>query len=87
MKKNWKSAEAALLVAAFLLLFSACRNNGSSQSQHEGHDHSTMQHDTAAVYTCPMHPEVVRNEPGQCPVCNMDLVKKEAPSGSQKDSM
>lgn len=28
-------------------------------------------------YTCPMHPEVIKNKPGSCPVCGMDLVKKE----------
>lgn len=27
------------------------------------------------VYTCPMHPEVVRNAPGTCPKCGMTLVK------------
>jgi uncharacterized membrane protein YraQ (UPF0718 family) len=27
------------------------------------------------VYTCPMHPEVVRDEPGTCPICGMDLVR------------
>ena len=25
-------------------------------------------------YTCPMHPEVVKDEPGLCPKCNMKLV-------------
>jgi Cu+-exporting ATPase len=30
--------------------------------------------DGAAVeYTCPMHPEIVRSEPGSCPICGMDL--------------
>ncbi|MDQ0594412.1 Cu+-exporting ATPase [Chryseobacterium ginsenosidimutans] len=28
-----------------------------------------------AKYTCPMHPEIVRNEPGDCPICGMDLVR------------
>lgn len=28
------------------------------------------------VYTCSMHPEIIRNEPGSCPICGMDLVKK-----------
>ncbi len=24
-------------------------------------------------YTCPMHPEIVRDEPGSCPICGMAL--------------
>ena len=27
-------------------------------------------------YYCPMHPEVIRSEPGQCPKCGMPLVKR-----------
>src|SRR6266446_5042371 len=26
------------------------------------------------LYTCPMHPEIVRSQPGQCPKCGMTLV-------------
>ncbi len=26
------------------------------------------------IYTCPMHPEIVRNAPGDCPICGMALV-------------
>ncbi len=26
-------------------------------------------------YTCAMHPEIVKNEPGACPICGMDLTK------------
>lgn len=29
-------------------------------------------------YTCPMHPEIIRDEPGACPICGMDLVPLEA---------
>jgi Cu+-exporting ATPase len=29
-----------------------------------------------AKYTCPIHPEVVKDEPGTCPICRMDLVPK-----------
>ena len=29
---------------------------------------------TASHYTCPMHPQIVRDAPGRCPICGMDLV-------------
>jgi len=28
----------------------------------------------AATYTCPMHPQIVREKPGDCPICGMRLV-------------
>jgi len=28
------------------------------------------------VYTCPMHPQIIRDQPGNCPICGMTLVKK-----------
>lgn len=28
------------------------------------------------VYTCSMHPEIIRYEPGSCPICGMNLIKK-----------
>jgi membrane fusion protein, copper/silver efflux system len=40
---------------------------------------------TAAVqYYCPMHPSVVQDQPGECPICGMTLVARDAsaaPSG------
>jgi len=32
---------------------------------------------SSGEWTCPMHPEVVRDAPGSCPICGMDLVEKE----------
>src|SRR5215207_4854328 len=29
-------------------------------------------------YTCPMHPEIVRSEPGSCPICGMALEPRTA---------
>jgi FtsP/CotA-like multicopper oxidase with cupredoxin domain len=33
--------------------------------------------DGAGAYTCPMHPEVVSDEPGKCPQCGMKLLPAE----------
>ncbi|MFQ6082056.1 MAG: efflux RND transporter periplasmic adaptor subunit [Candidatus Aminicenantia bacterium] len=30
-------------------------------------------------YTCPMHPEIISDKPGECPICGMYLVKKKSP--------
>lgn len=35
-------------------------------------------------FTCPMHPEIIRDEPGSCPICGMDLVPME-PTDSEED--
>ncbi|MCP3850789.1 MAG: efflux RND transporter periplasmic adaptor subunit [Gammaproteobacteria bacterium] len=29
------------------------------------------------TYICPMHGQIVKNEPGSCPICGMDLVEQE----------
>lgn len=83
MKRNWRNKKtidtyglaarltalvihrASLIVLmSLLVLLTAC--SGSE----EAHD------DT---YTCPMHPTVVSDRPGSCPVCGMDLVRKARP--------
>lgn len=32
---------------------------------------------SAIRYTCPMHPEIIRDKSGSCPICGMDLVPME----------
>jgi Cu+-exporting ATPase len=34
---------------------------------------TTQPGDEPVEYTCPMHPQIVRSEPGSCPICGMDL--------------
>lgn len=33
------------------------------------------------AYTCPMHPEVITEEPGTCPTCGMQLIEKISDDG------
>ncbi len=44
-----------------------------------------MEHSHDQKYTCPMHPQVIKDEPGKCPICGMTLVpvvKKDQPDTS-----
>jgi len=62
MKRNWKNNWMVCLVMALLTLASC--GQGGDHAEH------------ADTYTCPMHPTVVSDQPGTCPVCGMDLVPK-----------
>jgi|SRR5262245_2110021 len=48
-----------------------------------GRGTSHRQRTPAAVYTCPMHPEVRRSQPGQCPKCGMNLVPEDESGGGE----
>jgi Cu(I)/Ag(I) efflux system membrane fusion protein len=37
-----------------------------------------------SVYYCPMHPQVVQDQPGECPICSMSLVLKKGSSDQAK---
>jgi Cu(I)/Ag(I) efflux system membrane fusion protein len=46
-----------------------------AQSAAKPEQMSVAQPVAAAVkYTCPMHPEVMADKPGKCPICGMNLV-------------
>ncbi|MGH7105136.1 MAG: heavy metal-binding domain-containing protein, partial [Acetobacteraceae bacterium] len=34
------------------------------------------------IYTCPMHPQIRRSEPGSCPICGMALEPLQPAAGS-----
>jgi Cu+-exporting ATPase len=39
----------------------------------EVHAHEAPPRAEGTTYTCPMHPEIIRDEPGTCPICGMAL--------------
>ncbi len=57
------------LVITLAMTLAACTQKSPG---HEGHTTGEK-----SVYTCPMHPEILRDAAGSCPICGMDLVKKE----------
>jgi len=67
MRKNLKSSIYLLFPIFFLLVFAGCKQEEKKTTTHSHEEEE---------YTCPMHPQIVQDEPGSCPICGMDLVKK-----------
>lgn len=63
------------LVAVFVLVVLAL---GAGCSSDQKPEQSQAASQGADVYTCPMHPSVISDRPGACPVCGMALVKRSA---------
>jgi hypothetical protein len=55
------------------------REPGSQVGAHSG-DASSADRMT---YTCPMHPKVISDHPGNCPKCGMKLVPRQPAPGKQ----
>lgn len=80
-----------LYIVAVLLIILACNGKKDSEQmnmqehKHGGHE---MHSDApgSKKYTCPMHPEIIKDEPGQCPICNMDLVEMKVDEGINTES-
>jgi Cu(I)/Ag(I) efflux system membrane fusion protein len=60
---------------------------GSSAREGPEHAHETPAQAAQAPtqYTCPMHPSVISDRPGACPVCQMDLVPKKSGADDSLD--
>src|SRR5947199_4728966 len=38
------------------------------------------------IYTCPMHPQIEQNKPGNCPICGMTLEPKNIVAGNDEEN-
>lgn len=76
-------AVAALLAAGGYL--AACQHIFNNEDHDEAHGAKADGHVHEGLWTCPMHPEVVQEEPGTCPICKMDLVPMKGPRAGVSD--
>lgn len=66
-----------IILLAGLFLGYLIFNTTSEESDEtaEAHDHSAEE---TQMWTCSMHPQIMQPEPGDCPICGMDLIPAEA---------
>ncbi len=79
MKKKMKGIRIILTCLLLItMLISAC-----SDKKKKPAIIATAQVKSDIKYTCPMHPQIIEDHPGNCPICGMTLVKKSG-QGSEK---
>ncbi len=85
MKKDNKIIIIAVLAVALGLAIGYFAFGGEKQrsSVTEVHQHNGSEGEKAEeIWTCSMHPQIRQNEPGQCPICGMDLIPASSAGGS-----
>lgn len=62
-----------LIIAGIFLGWLFFHNSGSKPAnvETEVHEHSESER---SIWTCSMHPQIRKDEPGDCPICGMDLI-------------
>ncbi|MCP4680208.1 MAG: efflux RND transporter periplasmic adaptor subunit [Deltaproteobacteria bacterium] len=73
---KWNQARKPILHALGILLIAGL-SFAAGAFIHRGNSHGNVPEDrahNAAVWTCSMHPQVRRPDPGLCPICAMDLI-------------
>jgi len=77
MKKNILYIGVALVIGllAGWLLFG---NSPSSDINTTAEAHNHSEETTNQMWTCSMHPQIMQPEPGDCPICGMDLIPAES---------
>lgn len=75
-------------VLIFILLSAVAVTAVGAQdhSQHRHQQDNNPFEGTEVEYVCPMHSQIVKDEPGSCPICGMELVAREKPKTELKQA-
>ncbi|WP_420575440.1 efflux RND transporter periplasmic adaptor subunit [Ekhidna sp.] len=63
-----------VLIVGILIGWLLIGGSGSESLEELPTDHSAMDHADGTTWTCSMHPQIQREEPGNCPICGMELI-------------
>ncbi len=68
-------AKCILPISLCLLLVASCNSK------------KEIPKETDTYYTCSMHPQIIRDKPGKCPICKMDLIEVKKTIAEKKDEI
>ncbi len=85
MKSFVLKNKVAAVVMALLLVFVGGGAYFLGKGNSHRHD-SISSGNSHETYSCPMHPTIVSDSPGKCPICQMELQKVENDGGAQPSS-
>ncbi len=87
MDTNRKTIIIVLVTLAIGLLLGWLIFGGSESTATEEHQHEHSAEEVAGetTWTCSMHPQIRQPEPGDCPICGMDLIPLEEEQNSEID--
>ncbi|MAY51782.1 MAG: efflux transporter periplasmic adaptor subunit [Flavobacteriaceae bacterium] len=80
MKKNILYLVIAVIVGlgAGWLIFGNSSDTSVNKDVSEMSDHDHAGEPANQMWTCSMHPQIMQPEPGDCPICGMDLIPADA---------
>ncbi len=73
----------AVVLLSFAFVFTACNSSDNKENTSTTTD-KKEQLAKDEMYTCTMHNEVMSDHPGECPKCEMKLVKQKMTADQQK---
>ena len=62
------------LIAGLVLVLGIFIGASLFSSEENTEDHNHTAETESSVWTCSMHPQIRNSEPGDCPICGMDLI-------------
>ena len=87
MKRDKKTIIIAASTLSIGLLFGWLLFGGQKANSHDNHEHVLTEVAGETIWTCSMHPQIRQNEPGDCPICGMDLIPLDQEHDSDIDPM
>lgn len=81
MKHNMKRTLVIIIATFGIGLLIGWLIFGKSSMDHSNHKQESEQSEQS-VWTCSMHPQIKQPDPGDCPICGMDLIPLESSSDS-----